>query len=324
MTVDVSILIPTYQAELFIDRTLTAARQQSHAELAILVSVDLSSDRTREIARAHRASDPRLQVYEQHERLGWAGNVNFLLERVRTPFSFIYFHDDLISPHYTERLLLALQEDPTAASVHCDMAHFGGSDHVTPGRANRGNRVERLLTFMLAPARGAPLRSMMRASLAGHLRLKKGEAGGFQVHRPFLLELMDAGPALHVGETLYQRWDQRKDGLTDSWLGLGANDILAALRSNTAEATRIVYAASPDSETLAALVLACWLWTAPLIQALEERAGKISVERPEGIHPAFGDLGPVSILDRFGPDIHTWARDRDRAWRDYFATRIGS
>ena len=89
----VGVCIPAYEAAAFIDRTLRCARAQTHTELRIVVSVDVSADATAEICHAHAGEDERVEVFVQRERLGWAGNVNFLLAEANAPFAFLYFPD---------------------------------------------------------------------------------------------------------------------------------------------------------------------------------------------------------------------------------------
>lgn len=95
----VNVCIPAYEAEEFIDRTLRCARAQTFEDIRILVSIDVSADDTEGVCRTHAAEDERVEVLAQPRRLGWAGNVNFLLERAGGEFAFLYFHDDLIEPH---------------------------------------------------------------------------------------------------------------------------------------------------------------------------------------------------------------------------------
>ena len=52
----VSIIIPVFNGELFLNETLQSVLQQTHVELDIIVVDDGSSDRTAEIAREHGAT----------------------------------------------------------------------------------------------------------------------------------------------------------------------------------------------------------------------------------------------------------------------------
>ena len=124
----VTVCIPAYEAGEFIDRTLRCAREQTHEALRILVSIDVSDDNTEAICRRHADDDERIEVLAQPERLGWAGNVNSLLDHADSEFAFLYFHDDVIEPTYCERLVGALRERPEAASAHSDLGRVGDDD----------------------------------------------------------------------------------------------------------------------------------------------------------------------------------------------------
>jgi glycosyltransferase involved in cell wall biosynthesis len=318
----VSILVPAYAAEAFIDRTLYFARGQTHQELEILVSVDASGDKTHERALVHARADRRITVIAQEKRLGWTGNVNVLLDRVTTPFFFLYFHDDVILPQYTEKLLAALIANPHAVSVHCDMGHFGGSDYISLGRTYDGDAARRLMIFMLAPYRGSPLRSLMRAESVPHVRLREGATGGVWANEPFLMEMIAAGPALHVAETLYLRWDTRKRGLTDGWLDLEPEAILAGHKANLLRAGEIIASVARDDSQRQALLFALYLYIFPIVVSLERSAGRRLFVAPRQLHPAFENLAPPSSLALFGPEIVGWARQRwDAAMDDLHARK---
>ena len=91
----VTLCIPVWQAEAFAARTIDSALGQSYPHLRVLLSVDLSTDRSVDVCRSF-ADDPRVEVAEQRRRLGWVGNVNFLLDNVSTPYYSVLFHDDWI------------------------------------------------------------------------------------------------------------------------------------------------------------------------------------------------------------------------------------
>lgn len=321
MRPDVSILIPAYAAEAFIERTLTCARAQTHEAVRILVSVDLCDDATAEIAHAHAANDSRLAVFVQKERLGWADNINFLLAHADTPYHFIYFHDDVLDPAYVATLLAALRAEPDAASVHCDMGHFGASQSVSLGRPYAGAVARRLMIFMLAPYRGSPLRSLMRAEAVGHLRLPHGATGGVWANEPFLMQLIAAGPALHVPQVLYARWDKRHGGLTDGWRKFAPERILAGHRLNIARAIEIIDAVAANEAEREAMLFASFLYLLPQVKALEAGGVRLFAD-PSELHPRYAHLAPPASLADFGDEIAGWAAQRwGKAQADLAARR---
>ncbi|MGB5134025.1 MAG: glycosyltransferase family 2 protein [Prochlorococcaceae cyanobacterium] len=287
---EVSILIPAYEAEHFIDRTLLFARGQTHQACRILVSVDKCGDATAHRAHLHSAEDRRVKVIEQRVRQGWAGNVNALLERVETPYFCLYMHDDIIVPQYVEFLLALLEANPHAASAHCDMAHFGGSDHTSAARAYAGPTASRLACFLLAPQRGSPLRSLVRTSKAGDLRLPTDAQGGFWANEPFLLKLMAAGAALALPNSLYLRWQLRPGGLTDGWRGMDPQQGFECLRRNIATEIRTIRAALQTRPERQTAIAALYLFHLPRLLGVEKQAGCPLFKQPQDLHPAFARL----------------------------------
>ena len=306
----VSVLVPAYMAEDFIDRTMYLARGQTHPDLAILVSIDQSSDRTEAVVRHHAEADDRIEVHVHRERLGWAANVNFLLDRVATPYAFLYFHDDLIVPQYVERLLDAMRRRPDAASAHCTVGHFGGRNDVSVGHGYEGSAIDRLLEFLLAPERGSPLRSMLRTDRTASVRMPEHGITGLWANEPFLAALVAAGPALHVAETLYHRWDKREGGLTEGWKRLspesvrqGWCDVIDAQVALVAET-----AATAHERTM--LLTAVLLRYAAPIHHAEQHLGEPLYERPGDLHPALAELPLPPPFDRFDGELRSWAEDR--------------
>jgi glycosyltransferase involved in cell wall biosynthesis len=304
----VSILIPCYNCASFIDRTLNFARGQTFGDLTIRISIDVGDDNTPLIVRSHAARDARIVVHEQRSRLGWVGNVNFLLGQVDTPYFFLYFHDDVLLPQYTAYLLARLEACPQAAGAYCDMGHFGGADHVSTGPAYLGSTVERLLTLMLAPQRGSPLRALLRTERAGELRLPDMETGGFWANEPFLMSMLVAGTLAHVPEVLYLRWSNRGGGLTDGWKQLPAHDIVNGWRANIDARLNIIWRATGVAAEREALVLALYLQTFPVLRELRDERGNALFPTPASLHPQFETTGTPQLLARYGPVIEGWAR----------------
>lgn len=303
---DVSICLPAWQSEGIVEGALRCASAQTHARLRILVSVDRSTDATAAVCQAYAHQDPRVEVHVQQERLGWAGNVNFLLRKVETEFFFIYFHDDVILPVYTERLLAALRDCPEAASAHCDMGHFGASQHVSIGRRYSGSTAERLVEFLVVPSRGSPLRSLTRTAMMGPDFGLPTDGGGFWANEPYLLSLLAAGPALHVPEVLYQRWDQREGGLTESWKRYTVAQVVAGYRGYLRAALRVLDNAALTQAERGVLVFCLYVRTMAKVRAAERERDVPSAVRPEDLHPRFADVRMPDGLDTFGPQIQEW------------------
>jgi glycosyltransferase involved in cell wall biosynthesis len=202
----ITVCIPTYRAEPFLAETLASVRQQSHRDLKVLVSVDRSGDGTAAIARRFAQEDPRFEVQVQTERLGWLGNVNYLLDRVATPFFSILPHDDLLQPAYFERLLGRLNAAPEAVGAYSDVERFGLSEGRTGAPSLAGPLFERALAFLGGPLHALPFRGLVRSqALARGLRLRDYGFDGFFTDQLWVFELLCLGPCLALTEPLYRK-----------------------------------------------------------------------------------------------------------------------
>src|SRR5688572_9092751 len=98
----ITVCVPVWNGASFVAETLECVRRQTQTDLRVLISDDHSDDDSAAVCQTFE-SDSRFEVVVQPERLGWVGNVNWLLKRVDTPFGCILPHDDLITPDYLER-----------------------------------------------------------------------------------------------------------------------------------------------------------------------------------------------------------------------------
>jgi len=305
---DTTVCIPAYQAEAFIDRTLWCARNQTYRHLKILVSVDESTDGTVAICQRHAAEDGRIQVFTQGERLGWAGNVNFLLDRVETEFFFLYFHDDIIEPDYVEALRDRLIGAPEAICAYCTVVLFGldGLDR-KPRLASdfSGSAAERLMRFLAAPDRGMPLRGLTRSRLLEEgCRFSTQTKEGFDALVPYLMKVMIAGPVLGVAAPLYRHWVRRAGGLTDGWRNAPADHRLGGFRESSAEAMRIIRGALPPGDERRLVVFCLYLFVMIRVRRSERL---LQVDQPidaGSIHPAFAKLTLPPAADSIDPKLH--------------------
>jgi len=234
---------------------------------------------------------------------------------VESEFAFLYFHDDLIEPTYSERLVGALRERPDAASAHCDVGHFGGSEKVITGRGFEGPAPQRLLEFLTALRRPSLLRSMMRTEIAGDLRLPAG-ARGIWANQPFLSQMIAAGPVLHVPEVLYRRWEKREGGLTESWRKLPFEEIIAGYRANAEGALETIDGLGATFEERELLLFALHLYLTARLRRAEAQYGAGAVHPPELLHPEFAGMTVPAAVERLPQDLrHRCMRAWDRLQR---------
>lgn len=202
---EITVCIPAYQAEAFIADTLRSVQAQSFPDLRVIVSIDKSDDRTEEICRSF-ARDHGFEVFVQSDRLGWTGNVNFLLEQVRSPYFCLLPHDDLLEPEYTQRLYDIIQANPDCIVAHADLQLFGANTASRTAAICAGTPLDRILQFFLSGAEALPLRGVTRSkALQQGLRLKTNRFEDYANEVIWVLDLLTMGDCLALPEPLYRK-----------------------------------------------------------------------------------------------------------------------
>ncbi len=110
----VSVGVPVYQGEEFLDETLYALRKQEYPNLEIVISDNASTDRTPEIIAKHAAEDDRVQNVRQESNIGAAENYNVVFRAASGDYFAWNAHDDLFTPDFFLSGTRALAADPEA------------------------------------------------------------------------------------------------------------------------------------------------------------------------------------------------------------------
>jgi len=225
----VTICVPAYRAADVIRETLESIATQTYRNLRVIISVDPSDDGTDEVCRTF-LDDPRFQLILQPVRLGWPGNVNYLLDQVRTKYYCIIFHDDLIDPNYVACLIRCLRGSPSYLCAYPLLEHFGNKPARTVLASLTGDRFARALGFFSQPRNSVPIRGLMRsAALRQGLRLRKLGTAGFAAEWLYTFELALMGRSKRVGRTrYYSRY--RPTSASNDWRTWSADRKRAAWR----------------------------------------------------------------------------------------------
>lgn len=124
MTARVTIGVPVYRGERFLEETLRSIQSQTFRDFAVVMSVD-GPDPTCEAICQQFLEDGRFKMVVQPERLGWVGNLNWLMSQVKTEFWYFHQQDDLTHETYLHVLVQTIDSLPSAALVYCDIVPMG-------------------------------------------------------------------------------------------------------------------------------------------------------------------------------------------------------
>jgi glycosyltransferase involved in cell wall biosynthesis len=114
----VSIGLPVYNGELFVQNAIESILNQSFTDLELIICDNGSSDRTPEIARTFAERDPRVRFYRSEENRGAAWNFNHVFELANGEYFKWAAADDVCTPDYLMRCVEVLDGDPETILCH--------------------------------------------------------------------------------------------------------------------------------------------------------------------------------------------------------------
>jgi glycosyltransferase involved in cell wall biosynthesis len=146
----VSVIIPAYNAERFVERALDSALRQTYTNLEIVVVDDGSQDRTAELIHGRR--DPRIRYLHQSNQGQGPARNNGILESTGTYITFLDA-DDFYRPNKIERQVAHLEAHPEFGATFCNALHFFS------------DAPDRLLGRSAGVPQGDIFRALLRSSL---------------------------------------------------------------------------------------------------------------------------------------------------------------
>lgn len=114
----VSVIVPIYNVEKYLERCLDSIVNQTYRNLEIILVNDGSTDRSGEICRRYMQSDSRIRLLDQ-KNLGLSAARNAGLDHMRGEYVTFVDSDDYISLSFVKVLLDALLEYKVSLAI-CD------------------------------------------------------------------------------------------------------------------------------------------------------------------------------------------------------------
>src|ERR1700709_90296 len=91
-----SVCIPVYNGERYLDECLRSVRDQTHADFEVVIVDDCSTDGTRDVVGHHAAQDERIRLSVNAHNRGLVGNWNRCLELASGEWIKFLFQDDVL------------------------------------------------------------------------------------------------------------------------------------------------------------------------------------------------------------------------------------
>ena len=121
----------TFQGAAYLKAQMDSILGQSIPVHEIIVCDDGSTDGTREILAAYKASYPQIQLYFNEKNLGTVANMQQCLRMMTGDIIFLADQDDVWLPNKVEKTITFFQENPSADAVfsNADIINEVGAPH---------------------------------------------------------------------------------------------------------------------------------------------------------------------------------------------------
>ncbi len=152
--------MPAFRGADVIREALELIARQDHSYFRVLISVDGGDTDTAAACESFLA-DPRFSLVVQPHRLGWAGNINWLMSQPDYDFFCFWQHDDYATADYISELLARSNVDRDGVCYFSGIKWFGLHDHWSKPPSVTGFAINRSLS-VFETLNGVPFRGLIR------------------------------------------------------------------------------------------------------------------------------------------------------------------
>ncbi len=207
----VSIGMPAYNAEKYIERAIVTLLQQTHQDFELIISDDASTDATEMICQRYAHRDKRIKYIRQEKNIGFLRNFNFVLKMAKGTYFMWAGNDDYWDVNYIKVLvsLMKLHPDAVLAVSNFDNISNGRHYHNKPRSfTNNENRYQTLVNFIKT--------GELSFFYGIHLTENIKKVGGYQSSsRPFfrssdyltIFKVLLEGKMVYTTKTLFNKVD---------------------------------------------------------------------------------------------------------------------
>jgi alpha-1,3-rhamnosyltransferase len=111
----VTIIIPAYNGQKYIEKTINSCLQQTHQKIEIIVIDDGSKDGTRDTLLTYKN---KVKLIFNEENIGIVKNVNQAVNSINSEFFILLGHDDVLPDKHIELMISEFDND--VIGVHCN------------------------------------------------------------------------------------------------------------------------------------------------------------------------------------------------------------
>ncbi|MCA9950670.1 MAG: glycosyltransferase family 2 protein [Anaerolineales bacterium] len=201
----VSIGLPIYNGENFLEETLNSLLAQTFTDFELIITDNASTDNTQTICQGYAARDGRIRYYRNTENLGASGNYNRAFELARGEYFKWAAHDDLLAPQFLEKTVAVLDANPDVVLCYGLTEAIDGNGNILrlyPAKPDAADPEpsKRFYEFVCVPHPCVSVFGLIRTNVLRQTRLIGNYTGS---DRPLLSELSLRGRFYEIPEVLF-------------------------------------------------------------------------------------------------------------------------
>ncbi len=125
-----TILMPVYNAEKFLDDSIGSILKQTYTDFKFLILDDGSTDNSLKIIKAYAKENKRIKVLVNNSNQKTAKSRNTLLKKATTEFIAWMDADDISLPHWVQTQIDYLKQNPSIDVVSCHLGYLENSQFI--------------------------------------------------------------------------------------------------------------------------------------------------------------------------------------------------
>ncbi len=162
MTYEVTVVIPMYNRENYIGKTIESVLGQQFTNFKLLILDDSSTDSSVKVAKNHAKNDRRVEIVCVNKHMGHAKLRNYGNALVETPYIAIMDSDDIMFPHRLSAQYNYMQEHPDVDILGGGYLAFGDAIELCRPLALTNEEIQLCLLFRSSIVHGT---AIMRKSI---------------------------------------------------------------------------------------------------------------------------------------------------------------
>jgi glycosyltransferase involved in cell wall biosynthesis len=201
----VSIGLPVFNGENFLEKTLKCIISQSYENIEVLISDNNSADKTREICCDYASKDKRIVYSKNENNLGASCNYNVVFKRSRGEYFKWAAHDDLFSINFVEECVKVLSSETACPLCHSKVLEIDENERIIKRypsceRFSNKDAVRRFFECICKPHSQSAVFGVFRTSVLSNTRLIGNYSSS---DRTLLGEVALRGPIIEIPKYLF-------------------------------------------------------------------------------------------------------------------------